>query len=39
MTSLLADGLHVSTDTLVVIALVLFILIAILWLIGHRPWR
>lgn len=38
MTALLADGLHVSTNTLVVVALVLFIAICLLWLFGriHR---
>lgn len=36
---MLADGLHISTNTLVVIALCLFIVICVLWLFGHRPGR
>lgn len=35
MTALLASGLHVSTDTLVVIALVIAIAIGLLWLFGR----
>ncbi len=35
---MIASGLHISTSTLIVIALVLFIIICLLWLFGrlHR---
>lgn len=38
MTGLVASGLHVSTDTLVVVALVVWIAIGVAWLFGrfHR---
>jgi hypothetical protein len=31
--------LNVSNDELLTVALVVFILCAVLWLIGARPWR
>lgn len=31
--------LHASNSTLLTIALILVILVAVFWLVGHRPWR